>query len=752
MENDSRRRSSSISETISGAMRRVGLLRKSEDNSTSVNNTMDRSSPQLDYSSSTPDDKNAVNNTTNQVRTFSFLGSLLGGGVSSNNVSSPGQDTSSSVFSNSSVNRGRYRGAGTDPGLQQRMNHNKTTTVGGTQSAPYNNPKNTFQSPSKTSNVSSPNRPITYHTVARGDTVNSLALKYSMSARTFRRLNGLFSTKLYLGQMVRVYGGSTQTEAVLSTPEVTSKTPAEVPGNKLENHQTNTEKTKFQQGGKEPQVISNRQDAKKKNIDLSTELQREESFVMVSNSPMNTGASMKTHAPKISASKTAPKLPQNQPPPPPYPHPSNPNDNTYELPAKCFDAPSKSCRYGFLAVTQWALVFTSLPPSQTSSFQENHTSSHKTPPTNANTSSSWSSFIIDLRDLFDVSMIGFGEDLTNVTLQKFKTSESVELKKNSEKTNKDQVSSQEHGCDGALFQIFLKKKVEEQEEQNGLLAESCDQIFFILPASETPSFVKRVKDRIELAKVMGENETTQRQGKQENETQREGSMNDASRRKKAPSPPPSLTTLDRQTLSEHVTTLDSIQSLCASDQNETPMLWLGAEPLRLLKEWKSSEKVSEKNGTNATIEVKVKSTELKASTPEERRDSYGLVSVPKMIGGESELLTIAMTMAIERTTENDTVGFFSSEDWRLSETVRENSFFLVTHPGEIGVGGGDGGFAFQLNKDFRGVSNRSATFGNPRSLTSGETFDVRDVEVWALTSRSKPRIKHEKANVNYKWQ
>ncbi|CAM9266743.1 unnamed protein product, partial [Phaeothamnion confervicola] len=64
----------------------------------------------------------------------------------------------------------------------------------------------------------------------------------------------------------------------------------------------------------------------------------------------------------------------------------------------------------------------------------------------------------------------------------------------------------------------------------------------------------------------------------------------------------------------------------------------------------------------------------------------------------------------------------------------ENPFFVLSNEACLAMGGGGGGFAFQMDDELdTGVSNASATFGNPR-LSSAEYFKVLQVEVWAANS------------------
>lgn len=52
------------------------------------------------------------------------------------------------------------------------------------------------------------------------------------------------------------------------------------------------------------------------------------------------------------------------------------------------------------------------------------------------------------------------------------------------------------------------------------------------------------------------------------------------------------------------------------------------------------------------------------------------------------------------------------------------------------MGGGNGGYAFQLDDELdTGVSNCSATFSNP-ILSSNEFFKCLNVEVWTLEETS----------------
>src|SRR5690606_18810778 len=52
------------------------------------------------------------------------------------------------------------------------------------------------------------NTDVTYHKVSSGETLGTIASRYGMSVSDLQRLNGLSSTKIYVGQRLKVKGGS----------------------------------------------------------------------------------------------------------------------------------------------------------------------------------------------------------------------------------------------------------------------------------------------------------------------------------------------------------------------------------------------------------------------------------------------------------------------------------------------------------------------------------------------------------------
>ncbi len=63
-----------------------------------------------------------------------------------------------------------------------------------------------------------------------------------------------------------------------------------------------------------------------------------------------------------------------------------------------------------------------------------------------------------------------------------------------------------------------------------------------------------------------------------------------------------------------------------------------------------------------------------------------------------------------------------------------NHFFVLSNNTHLAMGGGGGGFAFQLDDALdTGVSNVSDTYRN-HQLSSSEFFKCLNVEVWALDS------------------
>ena len=66
------------------------------------------------------------------------------------------------------------------------------------------------------------------------------------------------------------------------------------------------------------------------------------------------------------------------------------------------------------------------------------------------------------------------------------------------------------------------------------------------------------------------------------------------------------------------------------------------------------------------------------------------------------------------------------------EWTGENDLFVISSSENFAMGGGGGGFAFQLDDEMAtGVSNRSQTYNNP-TLSSNEFFKCLNVEVWML--------------------
>jgi len=64
----------------------------------------------------------------------------------------------------------------------------------------------------------------------------------------------------------------------------------------------------------------------------------------------------------------------------------------------------------------------------------------------------------------------------------------------------------------------------------------------------------------------------------------------------------------------------------------------------------------------------------------------------------------------------------------------ENNFFVISDSQCFAMGGGGGGFAFQLDDELdTGVSNVSATYGNDQ-LSSSEFFKCLNIEVWSVNS------------------
>ena len=73
---------------------------------------------------------------------------------------------------------------------------------------------------------------------------------------------------------------------------------------------------------------------------------------------------------------------------------------------------------------------------------------------------------------------------------------------------------------------------------------------------------------------------------------------------------------------------------------------------------------------------------------------------------------------------------------RAYQWTQKNDFFVVSNPTTFGMGGGGGGFAFQLDDEMHdGTSNMSDTFENPM-LSSNEFFKCLNVEIWCLEKMS----------------
>jgi len=70
---------------------------------------------------------------------------------------------------------------------------------------------------------------------------------------------------------------------------------------------------------------------------------------------------------------------------------------------------------------------------------------------------------------------------------------------------------------------------------------------------------------------------------------------------------------------------------------------------------------------------------------------------------------------------------------RVYRWTGENNFFCISDRSHsLAMGGGGGGFAFQLDDELdTGVSNSSATYGNER-LSSSEFFKCLNAEVWTI--------------------
>jgi len=69
---------------------------------------------------------------------------------------------------------------------------------------------------------------------------------------------------------------------------------------------------------------------------------------------------------------------------------------------------------------------------------------------------------------------------------------------------------------------------------------------------------------------------------------------------------------------------------------------------------------------------------------------------------------------------------------RVYPWTARNNYFMYSDNCIIGMGGGNGRYAFAVHSDFlRGSSSPTATYGNP-TLASSEEFAMRDIEVWAF--------------------
>lgn len=73
---------------------------------------------------------------------------------------------------------------------------------------------------------------------------------------------------------------------------------------------------------------------------------------------------------------------------------------------------------------------------------------------------------------------------------------------------------------------------------------------------------------------------------------------------------------------------------------------------------------------------------------------------------------------------------------RAYKWTQKNEFFTISNPASFGMGGGGGGFAFQLDDEMHdGTSHISDTFENPM-LSSNEFFKCLNVEIWCLEKMS----------------
>jgi hypothetical protein len=86
--------------------------------------------------------------------------------------------------------------------------------------------------------------------------------------------------------------------------------------------------------------------------------------------------------------------------------------------------------------------------------------------------------------------------------------------------------------------------------------------------------------------------------------------------------------------------------------------------------------------------------------------------------------------------------------------TRINDYFMWSTTEQIGMGGGDNGFAFLLHDDLsRGETNESATYNNPQLCHSSSSFRIVNVEIWGFNHEIRDRNKKElgkRKNLNSK--
>lgn len=117
------------------------------------------------------------------------------------------------------------------------------------------------------------------------------------------------------------------------------------------------------------------------------------------------------------------------------------------------------------------------------------------------------------------------------------------------------------------------------------------------------------------------------------------------------------------------------------------------------------------------------------------------------------------TILIIETFDGEVFGGFATEEWHIDLSYygggesfvfkcdqdgnnlkvfkwsNDNHFVMWSNEIQIAMGGGGDGFAFALDSDFHtGQSSKSATFDNDPLVSTLDSFQVKDVEVWKIDS------------------